>query len=73
MAFLPLPIGASMPDAGIDNTSSNAKGRTMVMFLFVVGFIAFLAVASTLGWTKDSRDGSDWTASDGGIRVRRKF
>lgn len=45
----------------------------MAMFFFFVGFVALLSVASALGWTKDSRDGSDWTASDGGMRVRRKY
>ena len=44
----------------------------MAMFLFVVGFIVVLGLASALGWTKDSRDGADWAASDDGLRVRRR-
>lgn len=45
----------------------------MLMFSVVFGFFALLALASALGWTRDSRDGSDWKPSDGGRRMPRCF
>ncbi len=44
----------------------------MVMFLFVLGFFAVLALASALGLASDSRDGSDWAPTENGQRVNRR-
>jgi hypothetical protein len=45
----------------------------MVMFVFVLGFAVLAALASALGLVVDSRDGADWTPSDGGRRVSRRL
>jgi hypothetical protein len=39
--------------------------------LVLLAFFALLALASALGWTKDSRDSADWTPSDDGRRRPR--
>ena len=42
----------------------------MAMVL-LVAFLLVLSVASVTGWTVDSRDGADWTPTDGGRRCPR--
>ena len=41
------------------------------MELFIFLFFLVLVVAAISGFTKDSRDGADWAASDDGMRVAR--
>jgi hypothetical protein len=39
------------------------------MELFILSVLVLLAIAAALGWVADSRDGADWTPSNGGFRV----
>ncbi|MEV6814218.1 hypothetical protein [Micromonospora sp. NPDC051296] len=41
-------------------------------FLFLLLFVLFLALASAVGMTSDSRDSADWKPSDGGRRWRSR-
>jgi len=41
------------------------------MELFIVLFFVVLVVASISGFTRDSRDGADWAATDDGMRMPR--
>ncbi|MGW4498658.1 hypothetical protein ACWENR_08570 [Micromonospora sp. NPDC004336] len=41
-------------------------------FLFLLLFVALLAVASVAGLTADSRDSADWKATDDGRRWRSR-
>ena len=41
-------------------------------FLFLLLFLAFLAAASAVGLTDDSRDSADWKPTDGGRRWRSR-
>ena len=44
------------------------------MELIVFGaFFLVLALLSALGWVADSRDGADWTPTEGGIRRARRL
>ena len=42
------------------------------MGLVFLAFVLLLVVASALGWTADSRDGSDWAPTVDGIRAVRR-
>jgi hypothetical protein len=44
----------------------------MELLVFVV-FLILLSVASAAGWTADSRDGADWSASVDGRRQPRRL
>jgi len=43
------------------------------MELFLLLFFVALAVLSALGWTADSRDGSDWAPTVAGRREPRRL
>jgi hypothetical protein len=54
-------------------TNRVAKGLD-VMELIVFGvFFLVLALLSALGWVADSRDGADWTPTEGGLRRPRRI
>lgn len=51
-------------------TKTSPKGLA-IMELFLLSIFVLLAIAASLGWVVDSRDGADWAPTSDGFRVTR--
>jgi hypothetical protein len=70
--FVGPPIGASYYyNRSVRTGQTPTKTKDTAMALVFLAFIVLLVVASAVGLTTDSREGSDWTPTLDGTRVAR--
>lgn len=57
---------------GGETDTNHVKASAAMIVLLLLLFPLFLAIASAVGLTADSRDSADWKPTDGGCRWRSR-